>query len=203
MRSLIHILVIGLAAVATIPGIALAASASPGADDASVVVEDFAFAPEVLTIPIGGAVTWTVGSDPEQHTVTPTDESTFDDSGPLFTGDTFSVRFERAGTFAYLCTFHPFMTGTITVVEAAATATIEAMASAVAAATPAVAPEASEVDQAPTTSPSASPATGVDDAGTPILALAAAAIVAAIILVGAVTVRGRRQGGRRGAPPAG
>jgi hypothetical protein len=34
-------------------------------------------------------------------------------------GDSYSVTFTAAGTYAYLCTPHPFMTGTVTVVAAA------------------------------------------------------------------------------------
>ena len=37
------------------------------------------------------------------------------DSGTLAQGDEFSETFGTAGTFAYHCTIHPSMTGTVTV----------------------------------------------------------------------------------------
>jgi plastocyanin len=42
------------------------------------------------------------------------DDGSFD-SGSLATDATFSQTFDAAGTFAYHCTIHPSMTGTITV----------------------------------------------------------------------------------------
>ncbi len=186
--------------VTGLAGLALAALPTPvTAADPTVQVEGFAFTPDTVTIPVGGSVTWTIGNDPEQHTVTPTDDAAFDDSGPLFPGDTFSVRFADPGTFAYLCTFHPFMTGTITVVAASPSAT-EALATAgssdqVSAATPA--------SSAPVTSPSPAPLTGAngDSAGDgdgPPAALLGAIAVVVIATIGALlfvrSIRSRRRG---------
>jgi plastocyanin len=77
-----------------------------------VTIENFAFDPGTLTIEVGDTVTWT-NNDSAPHTAT-ADDDTFD-SGSLAQGDTFSHTFEEAGTFPYVCTFHPNMVGEIVV----------------------------------------------------------------------------------------
>ncbi len=145
------LLLLGLVLLA-MPASAAAATPEPGAD--AVLIDDFAFSPPEMTVTAGESVTWTFGSDPEQHTVTPADGEAFDGSRQLFTDDTFVVRFDEAGTFAYLCTLHPFMTGTVTVVAAAASPS--AVASPVSSAAPSPVPSA-----VPT--PGATPAAAVVD----------------------------------------
>lgn len=70
------------------------------------------FMPATLTIAPGSTVSW-FNDDSLPHTVTAVDGSW--DSGNLAPGDRFERRFDAAGTFAYLCRYHPGMTGTITV----------------------------------------------------------------------------------------
>ncbi|MGH2446679.1 MAG: cupredoxin domain-containing protein [Candidatus Limnocylindria bacterium] len=90
-------------------------AALPGrAGGAAVEIADFAFTPATLTIMVGDTVTWT-NSDPMVHTATSTTGAF--DSGDLAQGDAYSFTFTEAGTYDYLCTPHPTMTGTI-VVEA-------------------------------------------------------------------------------------
>lgn len=74
-----------------------------------VVIEDLAYQPETLTIETGDTVTW-VWNDTIDHDV----------SGDGFRSEvmsegTFSYRFDEAGTYEYVCTLHPNMTGTIEV----------------------------------------------------------------------------------------
>jgi len=83
-----------------------------GAKSASVTIKDFEFTPATVTIAIGGTVTWT-NDGPATHTAT-ADDGSFD-SGNLSQGKTFSHTFQTAGTFAYHCTIHPFMTATVVV----------------------------------------------------------------------------------------
>ncbi len=78
-----------------------------------VEIVDFAFGPEELAVPVGGTITWT-NSDGATHTVTGREGETLQ-SPDLKTEDTYEVTFEEAGTFEYLCKFHPNMQGTITV----------------------------------------------------------------------------------------
>ena len=104
-----------LAGLALILGLASPASGAIPAETADVLVQNFSFQPSAVSIVAGGSVTWTIGTDPEQHTVTPRQAGAFEGSDPLFTGDTFTVTFNEPGTVEYFCTFHPTMVGTVEV----------------------------------------------------------------------------------------
>jgi plastocyanin len=62
---------------------------------------------------VGTTVTWT-NLDGADHTVTQNGGQVFK-SPDLATGATFEVTFDEAGTYQYICKFHPAMRGTITV----------------------------------------------------------------------------------------
>ena len=82
-------------------------------------IRDFAFAPASLSIPVGSTVSWrNTGEAP--HTVTAEDGSF--DSDMIAAGRSWARTFEQAGTFSYVCAFHPDMAGTVTVTSAAAAA---------------------------------------------------------------------------------
>jgi plastocyanin len=81
----------------------------------AVTIADFAFSPASLTINVGDTVTWT-NNDSATHTATATDGSF--DTGELAQGASGSITFDTAGTFNYICSIHPQMTGTIIVQEA-------------------------------------------------------------------------------------
>jgi len=97
-----------------------------------VAIRDFAFSPRTVEIRVGDTVRWT-NRDSVAHTATARNGSF--DTGLLADGESGSVRFTTAGTYRYLCTPHPDMTGTV-VVRAATTvvppntATVEAADSA-------------------------------------------------------------------------
>lgn len=78
----------------------------------AVEIADFAFAPSTLTITAGDTVTWT-NADPVVHTATSTSGAF--DSGDLEQGESYSLTFTTPGTYDYLCTPHPSMTGRIVV----------------------------------------------------------------------------------------
>jgi plastocyanin len=83
--------------------------ASPSTE---VQIRDFAFEPSTLSVAIGSEVTW-VNADEEPHLVVgPAGDFK---SQPLDTGDRFSFRFDKPGTYKYFCSLHPHMTGTIVV----------------------------------------------------------------------------------------
>ena len=96
-----------------------ATAASPPASTAdpiattNVVIRDFAFTPRTIQVKVGSTVTWT-NQDGDAHTVDfkPSGGST---SPVLETGATFSRTFGSAGTFAYMCSIHPEMHGTVVV----------------------------------------------------------------------------------------
>ena len=77
-----------------------------------VMIKDFAYAPKTITIKVGDTVTWE-NQDSMAHTATADDESF--DTGLLAKGEKGSVTFDKAGTYAYHCTPHPQMKGTIIV----------------------------------------------------------------------------------------
>jgi DNA-binding SARP family transcriptional activator/plastocyanin len=82
-----------------------------------VVIATFAYCPPTLTVAAGTEVRWT-NDDAAPHTVTstatPSDSGSFD-SGPLTEGQSFATRFERPGTYEYVCTLHPGMRATVVV----------------------------------------------------------------------------------------
>ena len=71
-----------------------------------------AYAPNPVTIPVGGTVMWT-NNDTTSHTATAADGTW--NSGTLAPGATFSRTFPTAGSFPYACTIHPGMVATVTV----------------------------------------------------------------------------------------
>ena len=70
------------------------------------------FEPSTLTIAVGETVRW-FNDDALPHTVSATDGSW--DSGNLAPGQAFERRFETAGSYSYLCRYHPGMVGSIEV----------------------------------------------------------------------------------------
>jgi plastocyanin len=94
-----------------LPPCVVHAAAAP---DSSIIVmaKDFMFAPASLTVPAGSTVTWT-NKDDEPHTVV-SDSGLFR-SAALDTNESFSFRFDKPGTYRYICSIHPRMVGTIVV----------------------------------------------------------------------------------------
>jgi LPXTG-motif cell wall-anchored protein len=80
----------------------------------NVTISDFQFTPAQITVQQGDTVTWT-NEGPTAHSATASDGSF--DTGIFSAGGSRSQTFDEAGTFAYICTPHPNMHGTV-VVEA-------------------------------------------------------------------------------------
>jgi plastocyanin len=78
-----------------------------------IVIKDFHFDPQVLTVRSGEKITWT-NRDEEPHTVVSV-EKQFKKSGPLDTDQEFTITAGAPGTYTYYCSVHPRMTGTIVV----------------------------------------------------------------------------------------
>jgi plastocyanin len=97
--------------------LALSALAAPTAlaASAAVSIADFAFSPRTVEIRVGDSVTWT-NRDSVGHTATGSNDAF--DTGLLEEGESASVTFVRAGTYRYICTPHPNMTGTVVVLAA-------------------------------------------------------------------------------------
>ena len=88
------------------------ANTMAAAADTSVNIKDFAFAPTATTVTVGTTVHWK-NLDGEPHTVRSID-ATFR-SDPLDQNDSYSVKFDKPGTYKYVCSIHPQMVGTIVV----------------------------------------------------------------------------------------
>jgi len=86
----------------------VAAVASP----ATVVIDNFAFAPATLTVTAGTTVTWK-NEDDSPHRIG--DQNGTFKSAALDTDDTFSHTFAAPGEYPYICTVHPYMAGKIIV----------------------------------------------------------------------------------------
>jgi hypothetical protein len=78
-----------------------------------VTIKDFSFGPASVTVNVGDSVTWT-NAGPSDHTATASDGSF--DTGTLSKGRSASHTFAKAGTFAYVCSIHPNMHGSVKVV---------------------------------------------------------------------------------------
>ncbi len=79
---------------------------------ATIDTKNFAYAPATITVHPGDTVVFK-NSDSTAHTVTASDKSF--DSGNMDRGATWSHVFSKAGTYAYLCSYHTYMQGTIVV----------------------------------------------------------------------------------------
>lgn len=100
------------------PPTAVEVSRASASASKSVSIVDFAFNPGSITVNSGDTVQWTNnGKVPEGHDVTGDGL----DSGLLNPGDSYSHTFNAAGTFSYVCTIHPAMTGAVEVLDRSST----------------------------------------------------------------------------------
>lgn len=117
-------LIVGsLCVMSLAPAPSMMASAAQAAEPAgkssaapTISIHEFMFAPTSMTITAGTTVHWK-NLDPEPHTIRSVD-ATFK-SDALDQDDTFAYKFDKPGTYRYVCSIHPQMMGTI-VVKAAA-----------------------------------------------------------------------------------
>jgi hypothetical protein len=72
---------------------------------------DFSFSPATVTVDQGDTVTWTNAGPAEPHTAT----GAGFDTGEVAVGSSGSATFAEAGSFAYVCSLHPEMTGKVEV----------------------------------------------------------------------------------------
>jgi amicyanin len=99
---------------ASTPATAGSSATAPAAPVGSnaVTIDNFKFDPATLTVPVGTTVTWT-NNDEEPHTIAAKDGSFH--SPTLDTKGTYSFTFSKPGSYDYICSIHPFMTGTVVV----------------------------------------------------------------------------------------
>jgi plastocyanin len=80
--------------------------------ETQVSIDNFTFSPSTLSVSPGTEVTWT-NEDDIPHTIVLLGQGVH--SKALDSEDTFSYRFDKAGTYAYICGLHPHMRGQIEV----------------------------------------------------------------------------------------
>jgi len=102
----------GCAAVKTPQGDQTAAPDNSQSSVPTVVIDNFAYAPQSITVRQGTFILFT-NKDYVPHTIT-ADDGSFD-SGTLNPGSTWTGAFNTKGTFTYHCTIHPTMHGTVVV----------------------------------------------------------------------------------------
>jgi len=91
---------------------ALSAPGPAFSGTANVVMKNFDFSPMAMAVPVGTIVTWK-NLDGEPHTVVSADG--LFRSKALDQNDSFSFKFDKPGTYRYVCSIHPKMMATITV----------------------------------------------------------------------------------------
>jgi amicyanin len=116
-RTLTILIVLGLSLLWAAAAFAVGTVPVRAGTGHTVEISGFAYSPAELTIQVGDTVTWT-NLDAVQHTATATDGSW--DTGLFGEGESASITFTAPGTYDYLCTPHPSMTGRIVVVAAPA-----------------------------------------------------------------------------------
>jgi amicyanin len=82
------------------------------AEDATVKIDNFTFNPPQLIVKAGTTVTWR-NEDDIPHAIASAERKF--KSKALDTEDGYSYTFTEPGNYAYFCSLHPHMTGTIVV----------------------------------------------------------------------------------------
>jgi plastocyanin len=86
----------------------------PASPPGSVVIEGYAFHPDVLTIKLGTPVTWLFRDHGIAHWVVSDSEAVNFQSSPQSSGS-LTFTFSQAGTYNYSCALHPWMKGEVVV----------------------------------------------------------------------------------------
>lgn len=90
-------------------------SGSTGASGDTITIQNFAFSPATLTVSAGATVS-VMNKDSTTHTVTAGDSPKSFNTGNIAANATVTFKApSKPGTYAYSCTIHPFMHGTLTV----------------------------------------------------------------------------------------
>ena len=92
-------------------------SGESGERQADVRVAGFRYSPVAVEIEAGGRVTFE-NLDKAPHTASSDEGSPWEfDTKRLETSQDGTIEFDEPGSYPYFCRFHPFMTGTVEVVE--------------------------------------------------------------------------------------
>jgi plastocyanin len=80
----------------------------------TIKIADFVYDPDPATVKAGQAIS-IPNADAAPHTITDAESGRAFDSGTIKGRATGSLTVDRPGTYSYICEFHPFMKGRITV----------------------------------------------------------------------------------------
>ncbi len=106
---------LGLVAALSLTGCSAGAAASGDAEPAATItVKNMAYSDTEVTVQVGDTVEW-VFEDGVPHDVAGDGDLEGLLQSELLTEGSYSYTFEEAGTFAYHCTPHPMMVGTVIV----------------------------------------------------------------------------------------
>jgi plastocyanin len=103
-----------LAGVAAFAGGVLLADSAQGTTTRTVHIKDIDFSPRVLRVTRGTTVRWLFQDASTPHNVTSRGKAKFRSSSTKQSGS-YAVRFAKRGSYAYVCTIHLNMKGTIVV----------------------------------------------------------------------------------------
>lgn len=92
---------------------AAGASNQSSAKTVQATIQNYAYHPDPIEVAVGTTVTWT-NDDSVPHTVTGTDQTVIK-SPVINPGQSYSVTFDKAGSYDYHCEFHAGMKGTVVV----------------------------------------------------------------------------------------
>ena len=82
-----------------------------------VIIKNFKFIPQEITIKRGQKIVWENQEKRQYHSVWFEALGEEEPDDYLFSGDTYKREFKKVGTFPYRCGPHPKMTGTVRVIE--------------------------------------------------------------------------------------
>ncbi len=105
----------GLAVAATVAALLIGSTPLVAAGGVTVEVRTMSYEPSAVTVVRGTAITWSNSASPSRvHDVVSSIEGLFD-SGRFGRGESWSRRFDAAGTFNYICSIHDEMLGSVEV----------------------------------------------------------------------------------------
>lgn len=96
---------------------ALAGGDKKSSGNPLVIIKDFKFIPQEITIKRGQKITWENREKRQYHSVWFEALGEEEPEDYLFSGDTYKREFKKVGTFPYRCGPHPKMTAIVHVVD--------------------------------------------------------------------------------------
>ena len=93
--------------------LAIASHVSAGSDEPKIIIKDYKFVPQKITIKRGQTLTWENQEKRQYHSVWFKALGEEEPADYLFPEDTYERVFEETGSFPYRCGPHPEMTGTV------------------------------------------------------------------------------------------